>query len=833
MVKKWCWFSHINVLHKKNFQVDSLFFVLPATLLSSTNTEKNDPYSWCTNEHSQLETFSQPCCNGIFSNCLSHNTPAQGWPCRFRSRRTTGSSILDHDFGHLCRDGQIQMSGNSDWGILNNLGASTIYIWVHANIVSAVYPSHPSSLYMMMSMAFAAFICDVDPRSMNTAWEPEVFYNITSECNSTFVIFGVLPPIQHSSNDMSIREAKWTLSPSVLVSSITSCFWLSSAGCSLQFSPFFSPLPPLHRFFFECLRHWNTLVHQIGIVDLCSFCCPLLLFFAFRRIGHIFTNLWPPSVWPGGRLFPCQSPSRPCISIRWIFIQYSECCDTCPCICQLSISTFHQSLMFLSSITSKNVFVALLTSIYFSGIRNDSYLGSYNLTLGSTLWRWKKLHEMGQKIIPNFNIMQRWFLKWGWRRLVWLFTEDFLVLLLGLGDPRLRWMFSEPALIQRWLSFPSAIGTRNCSPLMGVDTSFALNLIASISDASICSNSSVVCHTGWIVSTVLPSLAPLQRSDEYVQTHILHCGFRGPHFSKSPNFPLESRLYQCVLREKTLYFWFSNRHRNFGPSWKEFKKLCFPDTTFSRGSARNSWEELAASLCSGTFSSTRPCLNSCSFSGKLCDRFPRTSSLSFWIWFLGFCWSTRRVSSPSTSSLILSLLVKLDAPWESRFPAMNMLEKLVKMRLKSLSIDRGQRMLHSSAFLDDVGFLATGPVVKKPVIFAEFSELKNCQCVFQEAQLSCEGEVIVIRPHLLGESAQEIYYLTSGKLKGKRKYLKMKKRKKVKLMKRSRKSERTLNSCMRHGDDHGMEWEANAKILNQCAMCKLWVWQQQNRDWLL
>ena len=24
-------------------------------------------------------------------------------------------------------------------------------------------------------------------------------------------------------------------------------------------------------------------------------------------------------------------------------------------------------------------------------------------------------------------------------------------------------------------------------------------------------------------------------------------------------------------------------------------------------------------------------------------------------------------------------------------------------------------------------------------------------------------------------------------------------------MKRSRKSERTLNSCMRHGDDHGME----------------------------
>ena len=32
----------------------------------------------------------------------------------------------------------------------------------------------------------------------------------------------------------------------------------------------------------------------------------------------------------------------------------------------------------------------------------------------------------------------------------------------------------------------------------------------------------------------------------------------------------------------------------------------------------------------------------------------------------------------------------------------------------------------------------------------------------------------------------------------------MNERRKVKMMKRSRKSERTLNSCM-HGDDHGME----------------------------
>ena len=75
------------------------------------------------------------------------------------------------------------------------------------------------------------------------------------------------------------------------------------------------------------------------------------------------------------------------------------------------------------------------------------------------------------------------------------------------------------------------------------------------------------------------------------------------------------------------------------------------------------------------------------------------------------------------------------------------------------------------------------------------------------SQSLCEREVIVIRPHLLGESAQDNFYLTSGKLKGRRKCwkIKMKKRRNVKLVKRSRKSERTLNSCMRHGDDHVME----------------------------
>ena len=88
----------------------------------------------------------------------------------------------------------------------------------------------------------------------------------------------------------------------------------------------------------------------------------------------------------------------------------------------------------------------------------------------------------------------------------------------------------------------------------------------------------------------------------------------------------------------------------------------------------------------------------------------------------------------------------------------------------------------------------------------------------------CVGEGLVSRPHLLGENAQVIYYLTSWKLKDRRNCLKvmMNEKKKLKMLK----SERTLNSCM-HGDDHGMEWGAHANILSQSAMCKRWVWQHR------
>ena len=74
-------------------------------------------------------------------------------------------------------------------------------------------------------------------------------------------------------------------------------------------------------------------------------------------------------------------------------------------------------------------------------------------------------------------------------------------------------------------------------------------------------------------------------------------------------------------------------------------------------------------------------------------------------------------------------------------------------------------------------------------------------------RVTVREKFLSLDPISLARVHRDIYYLTSAKVKGRRKCwkIRMKRRRKVKLMKRSRKSERTPNSCIRHGDDHGME----------------------------
>ena len=227
------------------FHIRLIFCFFPANLMLSTNTDKNNPFSRCTNKHSQLETFSQTCCNRIFSNCLFHNSPAEGWPYRFRSRGKTGSSIVDHYLGHLRFGWRIQISGHSDFEIFNNFGASSISTWEKADTASAACPAHPGSLDMT-SMTFAAVICDADARPL---------YFWCSVSNSAFFKW-----------QMSISEANWTFAPFVLASSTTSDVLLTFVRSRARIFSSFSHSVSTAAFCcgnLHGLRHRNKFVYQI------------------------------------------------------------------------------------------------------------------------------------------------------------------------------------------------------------------------------------------------------------------------------------------------------------------------------------------------------------------------------------------------------------------------------------------------------------------------------------------------------------------------------------------------------------------------------------------
>ena len=53
------------------------------------------------------------------------------------------------------------MSGHFDFGIFNDVDASSILTWVSPDTASAACPAHPCGLDFM-SMTFAAVICDAD-----------------------------------------------------------------------------------------------------------------------------------------------------------------------------------------------------------------------------------------------------------------------------------------------------------------------------------------------------------------------------------------------------------------------------------------------------------------------------------------------------------------------------------------------------------------------------------------------------------------------------------------------------------------------------------------------
>ena len=145
-----------------------------------------------------------------------------------------------------------------------------------------------------------------------------------------------------------------------------------------------------------------------------------------------------------------------------------------------------------------------------------------------------------------------------------------------------------------------------------------------------------------------------------------------PLWSSHQKFLLWAPLYQCVFCQKPFC--------NFG-SLADLAifvlrgcdyKFCAcpkPDTTFARGSEADSREELEASRCSGKLPSTRRAWTPVAI---LADHAPSFLVLPRW---RHFCLGCRLLLVHATSFPVLPhskshFVLMLDAPWESRFPAM-------------------------------------------------------------------------------------------------------------------------------------------------------------------
>ena len=224
------------------FHIGSLLCFFPANLMSSTCTDK---------------TFSQPCCNRIFSNCLSHNSPVKGWPY---SSLTTGSSTLDDDLGILCRGRRIQMSGHSVFVFSTILEHLPFFIWMQSRCC-----------INCLSCAPWQSGCDIHDFCCCHVWcwwslfrehcirARIVFYKSTSEYNSTFVFlvlclqFGIL-----QMTDVH-QWGKMNSCPSSLLhrSPLIHLWFLSGPTSeSFQISPITCPLLLLLREFL-CMA-WDT-----------------------------------------------------------------------------------------------------------------------------------------------------------------------------------------------------------------------------------------------------------------------------------------------------------------------------------------------------------------------------------------------------------------------------------------------------------------------------------------------------------------------------------------------------------------------------------------------
>ena len=141
-------------------------------------------------------------------------------------------------------------------------------------------------------------------------------------------------------------------------------------------------------------------------------------------------------------------------------------------------------------------------------------------------------------------------------------------------------------------------------------------------------------------------------------------------------------------------------------------------------------------------------------------------------------------------------------------------QRVAPLYLETLTTTTDQKTGHSvcvKEHLTDCGVVIHDfgePLLGEPLLchghLIEF-DVSLCEEVVL-GLITCGREVLVSRPHLLGESAQRILLLNLREDEGQEEVLEDKDEEEEENgVDEKVKSKRTLNSCMIHGDDHGME----------------------------
>ena len=143
-----------------------------------------------------------------------------------------------------------------------------------------------------------------------------------------------------------------------------------------------------------------------------------------------------------------------------------------------------------SSITSKDVFLALVTSVYFTGRGKLFFFQHVQFDSGFNVITVNKLPEMDQKSFLAYHHATT-SLEVGLKKIRLILLEDYLGSTSRSGRSRVKVDVLRTCSPPESFNFPSAIGNINFSPLMGFNTSFALSLLAWSSDASICCDHNV------------------------------------------------------------------------------------------------------------------------------------------------------------------------------------------------------------------------------------------------------------------------------------------------------------------------------------------------------